>query len=92
MFGIMIPHPLNFLRTRESIPFGRLHDSYRYRTDVGPVPTYRAIVAVSRRSNMVYLDSDPPVTLVPLERLGPLLDDLRLGEWLHHVCLPVVAQ
>lgn len=52
----------------------------------------RAIVAVSLRSNMAYLNSDPPVTLVPLERLGPLLDDLRLGKWLHHVCVPVVAQ
>ena len=26
MLGIIIPHPLNFRRTRESIPFGRLHE------------------------------------------------------------------
>ncbi len=26
MLGMMTPHPLNFRRTRESIPFGRLHE------------------------------------------------------------------
>ena len=30
MFGIITPQPLNFLRTLESIPLGRLHDSCRY--------------------------------------------------------------
>ena len=29
MLGMMMPQPLNFLRTLESIPFGLLHDSCR---------------------------------------------------------------
>ena len=58
---------------------------------VCPVYAYRT-TAANLYAAMLYLDSDLPVTLVPLERLGSLLDDLRLGEWLHHLGLPVVAQ
>lgn len=32
-----------------------------------------------------HLDADLPVALVSLERLGPLLDNLGLGQGLHHL-------
>lgn len=74
MFGIITPHPLNFLRTRESIPLGRLQDSCRMMAKYGQgLFHWQRCVP-----NCRYLDSDLPVTLVPFERLCPLLYNVGL--------------
>ena len=76
MFGMITPHPLNFLRTLESIPLGRLHDSYSTSQKFRQALLYGqgASAAVS------HLDSDLPVTLVSFESLY----NVGLHEWLHH--------
>lgn len=75
MFGIITPHPLNFLRTRESIPLGRLQDSCRVldRIQKRALFDWRRCVQDSK-----YLYSNLPVTLVSFERLCPLLYNVGL--------------
>jgi hypothetical protein len=56
MFGMTMPHPLNFLLTRESIPFGLLHDSCTG-------DTYTPLFAASHGASPYYvsltLEKDP---------------------------------
>lgn len=84
MFGIITPHPLNFLRTRESIPFGRLHASYKQSGGSRTALSGSLTNFVCVTNYKVHLDGDLPVTLVSLEGLGTLLYNVGLDQWLHH--------
>lgn len=93
MLGMIMPHPLNFRRTRESIPLGRLHDSCGPQAVVAsalkqvPITSLQAAsarVAAHAAKTAPHRNGNVGVRLMALELALVLVHHLHLLQGSHH--------